>query len=85
MRFVFGCVLFVALSIASWGDECARPLSDYCAPGECPTLEEAAIEPGWYVDDIFACGDTQGVVGDRNVETGWARYFDESGELATAE
>ena len=78
-------MVVVALGIVGCGDDCSRPLSDYCSGDACPTLEETAAEPGWYVDEIRACGDTQAVVGERTFETGWVRYFDDSGALVAAE
>ena len=86
MRYVFGFILFVvALGVVGCGDKCSRPLSDYCSGAECPTYEETAAELGWYEGEGVACGDTLSVVGDRNVETGSVRYFDDSGTLVAAE
>jgi len=85
MRYLVGFVLALTLGVVGCGDECSRALSDYCSNAACPTLEETAADSAWFVDEARACGDTLAVVGRRTFETGWVRYFNDSGALVAAE
>lgn len=67
---------------------CEAPLSDYCAPSECPTLEEAIADMQatcemfpWGGADTGQCGGHAYVAGYFGTGSSSVFYFDNSGTL----